>query len=46
MQSKQKPGRDTMQAFTLEQSIIEGKSQLKELFEIVEKMAVNYDACG
>jgi hypothetical protein len=45
MQSKQKPGRDTMQAFTLEQSIIEGKSQLKELFEIVEKMAVNYDAC-
>jgi hypothetical protein len=34
-----------MQAFTLEQSIIEGKSQLKELFEIVEKMAANYDAC-
>jgi len=33
-----------MQAFNLEQSIIEGNNQVKELFEFVGKMAVEYDA--
>lgn len=33
-----------MQAFNLEQSIIEGNNQVKELFEFVSKMAAEYDA--
>lgn len=33
-----------MQAFNLEQSIIEGNNQVKELFEFVSKMAVEYEA--